>query len=81
SAAVDALIDQALAARDAESAKTAMRALDRALLWKFTFVPHWYNPETWIAYWDRFDRPKAPPPAYDQAFRATWIPATWWAKP
>lgn len=81
SRAVDALIDAALAATDEQSAKTAMRALDRALLWRFAFIPHWYNPETWIAYWDKFGRPDRPPPAYDLGFRATWIPATWWAKP
>jgi microcin C transport system substrate-binding protein len=81
SRAVDALIDKALEAQDEESAKTAVRALDRALLWRFAFIPHWHNPETWIAWWDKFGRPAAPPPGYDMGFRATWIPATWWAKP
>lgn len=79
SRAVDALIDAALAAPDEQSAQTAMRALDRALLWRFAFIPHWYNPETWIAYWDKFGRPDGTPPAYDQRFRSTWVPATWWA--
>lgn len=80
SRAVDVLVQQALAARDEESAKIAMRALDRALLWRFAFVPHWYNPESWVAWRDKFDRPNGPPPAYDMAFRQTWVPATWWAK-
>lgn len=81
SRAVDELIAKALAARDEESAKVAMRALDRALLWRFAFIPHWYNPESWAAWRDVFGRPEGPPPAYDMAFRQTWVPAAWWVKP
>ncbi|MCG5239207.1 extracellular solute-binding protein [Azospirillum doebereinerae] len=75
--AADALIETALAAKDLETVQAATRALDRVLLWNFYMVPHWYNPENWIAYKTRLAFP-ATPPKYDQDYRNTNFPATWW---
>jgi len=36
------------------------------------WVPMWYKPSHWIAYWDLYGRPGAPP-KYDLG-----APATWW---
>jgi microcin C transport system substrate-binding protein len=36
------------------------------------WVPHWYKPNHWLAYWDVFARP-ATKPRYGRG-----IPETWW---
>jgi microcin C transport system substrate-binding protein len=36
------------------------------------WIPHWYKPSYWVAYWDVFGRP----PAQPRYFRG--IPDTWW---
>jgi hypothetical protein len=36
------------------------------------WVPHWYKPSHWLAYWDVFNRP-ATNPRY-----ARGVPETWW---
>jgi microcin C transport system substrate-binding protein len=69
---VDALIEKIVAAEDLESLKAASRALDRVLSWGFYVVPHFYNGETWIAYWDKFGHPERNP-RYGVAF-----PGAWW---
>lgn len=78
--AVDSLIETALAAKDLDTLQAATRAMDRVLLWNFYMVPHWYNPESWIAYKTRLAFPDTPP-KYDQDYRNTNFPATWWVKP
>jgi microcin C transport system substrate-binding protein len=77
---VDALIDRAVAAKDRASLTTACRALDRVVRSGRYWIPQWYKPSFWIAYWDVFGRP--PPatyPRYDRGDRA--IPETWWYDP
>ena len=59
---VDALIDLVIEAPDRESLVQRTRALDRVLLWGHYLVPHWHLGKWWLAYWDKFDRPKALPP-------------------
>ncbi|SMH52692.1 extracellular solute-binding protein [Azospirillum agricola] len=76
----DELIEKALAARDLETVQAATRALDRVLLWGFYMVPQWYNPENWVAYKTRLAFP-ATPPKYDQDYRNTNFPASWWVDP
>ena len=79
--AVDAMIEAVVAAQDLETLQAATRALDRVLLWGHYVVPHWYNPEAWIAYWDRFGRPETEP-VYDFAFpNAIGFQPTWWIDP
>jgi microcin C transport system substrate-binding protein len=54
---------------------TACRALDRVIRAGRYWIPHWYKPSHWIAYWDVFGRPTAQP----RYFRG--IPETWWHDP
>ncbi len=73
--AVDALIDAIIAAPTRPALTTACRALDRVIRAGRYWIPHWYKPSHWIAYWDVFGRPAAQP----RYFRG--IPETWWYDP
>jgi microcin C transport system substrate-binding protein len=70
--AVDALIDKAIEANDRQSLNVACRALDRVLRVEHYWVPAWYKPSHWIAFWDMFNRPETKP-RY-----ARGAPETWW---
>ena len=70
--AVDALIAKAVAANDRHSLNIACRALDRVLRAGHYWVPGWYKPSHWIAFWDIFGQP-ATKPRY-----ARGAPETWW---
>jgi microcin C transport system substrate-binding protein len=70
--AVDALIDAIVAADTRSALVTACRALDRVIRAGRYWIPHWYKPSHWIAYWDVFGHPATQP----RYFRG--IPATWW---
>jgi microcin C transport system substrate-binding protein len=70
--AIDALIDAIIAAPTRPALTTACRALDRVIRAGRYWIPHWYKPSHWIAYWDVFGRPAAQP----RYFRG--IPETWW---
>jgi microcin C transport system substrate-binding protein len=70
--AVDALVDSIIAAKTRAELVTACKALDRVIRAGRYWIPHWYKPSHWIAYWDVFDRPAAKP----RYFRGA--PATWW---
>jgi microcin C transport system substrate-binding protein len=69
---VDSLIELAIKATNRSSLDVACRALDRVLRAGHYWVPGWYKPSHWIAYWDIFGRP-AIKPRY-----ARGIPETWW---
>jgi microcin C transport system substrate-binding protein len=73
--AIDALIDAIIAAENRPALVTACRALDRLIRTGRYWIPHWYKPSHWIAYWDVFGRPAAQP----RYFRG--IPETWWYDP
>lgn len=60
--AVDAMIDHVLTATNPTQLKTAMRALDRVLLWQYYIVPNWHLNYHRLAYWDKFERPEMQPP-------------------
>ena len=70
--AIDALIEAIIAAPMRPALVTACRALDRVIRAGRYWIPHWYKPSHWIAYWDVFGRPAAQP----RYFRG--IPETWW---
>jgi microcin C transport system substrate-binding protein len=70
--AIDALIDVIIAAPTRPALVTACRALDRVIRAGRYWIPHWYKPSYWIAYWDVFGHP----PAQPRYFRG--IPDTWW---
>ncbi len=57
---VDALVANLLKAADYPHLVTAVRALDRVLLWGFYIVPNWHSEHVNVAYWNRFGRPEAP---------------------
>jgi microcin C transport system substrate-binding protein len=69
---VDALVEDAIKANSRASLNVACRALDRVLRAGHYWVPAWYKPSHWIAYWDIFGRPGIKP-RY-----ARGIPETWW---
>src|SRR5689334_10762728 len=70
--AVDALIETIIAAPSRPALVTACRALDRVIRAGRYWIPNWYKPSHWIAYWDVFGRP----PAQPRYFRG--IPEIWW---
>jgi microcin C transport system substrate-binding protein len=72
---IDALIERIIAADSRASLVTACKALDRVIRAGRYWVPHWYKPTHWLAYWDVFGRP-ATKPRY-----ARGIPETWWYDP
>ena len=69
---VDELIEKVVAASDRAGLDAACRALDRVIRAGRYWVPHWYKPSHWIAYWDMFGRPETKP-RY-----ARGMPETWW---
>jgi len=59
--AIDALIENILAANSRAELTTACRALDRVFRGGRYWVPHWYRATHPLAYWDVFDHPKILP--------------------
>ena len=74
-AAVDALIEEAVAARSRGALTAAVRALDRVLMWNNYTVPQWYKGAHHLAFWDRFGRPAVKPRF------ARGVVDTWWHDP
>ncbi|HVV94601.1 MAG TPA: extracellular solute-binding protein [Hyphomicrobiales bacterium] len=73
--AVDALIDKVIGAPTREAMTTACRALDRVLRAGRYWVPQWYKPSHWLAYWNAYGHgPAARMPRYDRGVATTW----WW---
>ena len=70
--AVNALIETIIAAETRPALVNACRALDRVIRAGRYWIPQWYKPTHWIAYWDVFGRP----PTQPRYFRG--IPETWW---
>ena len=73
--AIDALIEQALAAQSRPALVTACRALDRVLRAGRYWIPMWYKGSHWFAYWDRFGRPETKP-KYDRGLDTWWYDET-----
>lgn len=70
--AVDKLIERIIYAKDRAELVASTKALDRVLLHNHYLVPQWYNPQAWIAHWDKFSRPKILPR------RSVGFLQTWW---
>ena len=70
--AVDRLVDIIIAAKSRAELTIACQALDRVIRAGRYWIPHWYKPEYWIAYWNVFGWPATRP----RYFRG--IPETWW---
>jgi microcin C transport system substrate-binding protein len=73
--AVDALVEKIVEAKSRTELSVACRALDRVLRAGRYWVPHWYKPTHWLAYWDKFARP-VDKPRFGRGF-----PETWWSDP
>jgi microcin C transport system substrate-binding protein len=73
-AAVDALIERVIFAKDRDELVAATKALDRVLLWNFYVVPQWTYGKVRSARWDRFGRPDPLPKYGASAFPTVW----WW---
>ena len=43
------------------------------LLWNFYIVPHWNNPEIWVAYWNKFGIPDKQPTYVGVDLESWWI--------
>lgn len=69
--AVDALIEKVVSAKSRPALTTAVRALDRVIMWNRYAVMQWYKGAHNIAYWNKFNRP-ATSPRYDMGVIDTW---------
>jgi microcin C transport system substrate-binding protein len=70
--AVDALINQVIAASTRDQLVQRVHALDRVLLWNYYVIPQFYIGIYRLAYWDFFDRP-AVAPKYGDGFDSWWV--------
>ncbi|MBR7158439.1 MAG: ABC transporter substrate-binding protein [Alphaproteobacteria bacterium] len=59
--AVDAIIEEIISAKDDKALNTAVKALDRVLLWGYYVIPQWHTKVTRIAFWDKFGMPETIP--------------------
>ncbi|MGB7269297.1 MAG: extracellular solute-binding protein [Albidovulum sp.] len=59
---IDRLIDKVVATTALDEMKVSVRALDRALRSIGFDIPLWYNPDTWVAYYDYYRHPDKLPP-------------------
>ncbi len=74
---IDELIHQVIYAPDRKRLVTAVRALDRVMLWGEYLVPNWYIDSHRVAYWDMFESPKSLPLYFNAD---SWVIQTWWKK-
>ena len=75
--AIDALLDQVIAARTRPQLIIAVRALDRVLRFGHYSVPHWYGAVHRVAWRNgRFEQPALAPKYYQPE---PWAVSTWWA--
>lgn len=70
--AIDSLIRTAISADNYEDMAVATRALDRVLRAMYPWVPNWYNPEQFLAYYDQYEWPETLPPYLSQSLNAPW---------
>ncbi|MDO5529240.1 MAG: extracellular solute-binding protein, partial [Paracoccus sp. (in: a-proteobacteria)] len=60
--AVDAIIDQIVAAGTREELQLRVRVLDRVLRSLYIWVPQWYKATHTVAYYDQYEYPQTMPP-------------------
>jgi microcin C transport system substrate-binding protein len=68
---VDALIEKVVTANTRETLTTAVRALDRVLMWNRYVITQWYKGAHNVAYWNKYSRPKTSP-KFDTGVLDTW---------
>lgn len=69
---VDALLEKVIGAASRPELVTAVRALDRVLMWSHYSIPQWHAGYRRVAYWNKFGVPQVTP-AYAFNFRDWWI--------
>ncbi|MCV6638095.1 extracellular solute-binding protein [Candidatus Albibeggiatoa sp. nov. NOAA] len=74
---VDALIEKVIYAENREALVTAVKALDRVMLFGEYTMPNWYSGHHRLAYWDKFGYPEQLPLYYTAT---EWLIRTWWYK-
>jgi len=74
SAAIDAMIDAMLRAREHDDFVDAVRALDRVLISGSYVVPLFYLPQQWVARWNYVAHPA-------RTSLYGYLPETWWRVP
>lgn len=72
---VDELIEKVIFAGDRDELVATTRALDRVLLWNFYVIPQWYNPDIWLAWWNKFGLPERHPAYIGVDIDSWWIDA------
>jgi peptide/nickel transport system substrate-binding protein len=72
SAAIDGMIAALLRAQTREEFVAAVRALDRVLVSGWYVVPLFHLPQTWLARWNRVQRPAV-------TSLSGYLPETWWS--
>lgn len=73
--AIDALMEDAIAATSRAELVTAVNALDRVLIWNFYIIRGYNQSGSWTAYWNIFGRPDRHA-RYNDSY-----PETWWLDP
>ncbi len=59
---LDRLTTTVEAAKTREELDVAVKALDRVLRTERFWIPQWYKPTYWVAYYDQFEHPETLPP-------------------
>lgn len=59
---VDALAESLLSVETYDEMAAHVRAIDRILRYDYFMVPVWYLPESWVAYYDKYEYPENLPP-------------------
>jgi peptide/nickel transport system substrate-binding protein len=72
--AIDAMINNMLAAHDRDGFVSAVRTLDRVLISGFYAIPVFNVREQWIARWNQIERPQF-------TTLTGYLPETWWYRP
>lgn len=73
SPAVDRMIQNVMASQSLDELTVATKALDRVLRAERFWLPQWYNPSHWVAYYDMYEHPETLPPY------ALGVLDFWWA--
>ena len=55
---IDSLLELVVRAKTRASLVTAVKALDRVIMWNRYVIPQWYKGSHNLAYWNKFSRPQ-----------------------
>ncbi|MDO5641096.1 MAG: extracellular solute-binding protein [Paracoccus sp. (in: a-proteobacteria)] len=72
SPAIDSLIGTAISAGTYDDMAVAVRALDRVLRASYPWVPNWYSPAQFLAWYDQYEWPDPLPPYLTLTLNQPW---------